>query len=64
MNYLQFDLEDPYPILLFGTAALASLWFASAIAGSIDSIPIVCVINFSIGSWNCWSCENGLYSYN
>ncbi len=37
---IKFDLEDPYPILLFGTAALASLWFASAIAGSIDSIPI------------------------
>lgn len=43
MNYMQLDLEDSYSALLFGTAALATLWFASAIIVAIDSIPIVCV---------------------
>lgn len=37
---IKFDSEDPYSILLYGTGALTALWFASAIVGAIDSIPI------------------------
>ncbi|CBI18707.3 hypothetical protein VitviT2T_010735 [Vitis vinifera] len=37
---IKFDSEDPYSIFLYGTGALTALWFASAIVGAIDSIPI------------------------
>ena len=63
MNYLQFDSEDPYSILLYGTGALTALWFASAIVGAIDSIPIVRVVIFVLEVGVCWSCENCLSSY-
>lgn len=46
VDHLQFDSEDPYSVLLFGTGALAVLWLTSAIIGAVDSIPIVCVSSF------------------
>ncbi|KAJ8648100.1 hypothetical protein MRB53_001123 [Persea americana] len=32
---------DPYPVLVYGSSALAALWISSAIVGAIDSIPLV-----------------------
>ncbi|KAF8411386.1 hypothetical protein HHK36_003935 [Tetracentron sinense] len=37
---IKLDLEDTYPILLYGSGGLAALWLASAIVGAIDSIPV------------------------
>ncbi|KAF3439220.1 hypothetical protein FNV43_RR17495 [Rhamnella rubrinervis] len=34
------DSNDTYKILFYGGGALVTVWFASAIVGSIDSIPI------------------------
>lgn len=37
---MKFDSEDSYSVLLYGSGALLALWFASAIVGAIDSIPV------------------------
>ncbi|CAK9158062.1 unnamed protein product [Ilex paraguariensis] len=38
----EFESEDSYSILLFGGGALTLVYLATAIVGSIDSIPVVC----------------------
>lgn len=37
---LQLDLDSPYPLLVYGGGILITLWLASAVVGSIDSIPV------------------------
>ncbi|KAG6663360.1 protein CURVATURE THYLAKOID 1D, chloroplastic [Carya illinoinensis] len=37
---IKFDSDDTNIILLYGGGALVALWFASAIVGAIDSIPL------------------------
>ncbi|KAL5556536.1 hypothetical protein UlMin_038772 [Ulmus minor] len=37
---LNLDTEDAYKYLLYGGGALLTLWLASAVVGSIDSIPL------------------------
>ncbi|XP_010272937.1 PREDICTED: protein CURVATURE THYLAKOID 1D, chloroplastic-like isoform X1 [Nelumbo nucifera] len=34
------DLEDAYPILLYGGGALVAVWLASVLVGAFDSIPL------------------------
>lgn len=37
---IKFDSDETNIILLYGGGALVALWFASAIVGAIDSIPL------------------------
>lgn len=37
---IELNSEDPVPIILFGGGGLAALWFATALVGAIDSIPV------------------------
>ncbi|GAV59246.1 DUF4308 domain-containing protein [Cephalotus follicularis] len=37
---IKVDFKDTYSILLYGSGALVALWFASAVVGAIDSIPL------------------------
>ncbi|PIA46487.1 hypothetical protein AQUCO_01500200v1, partial [Aquilegia coerulea] len=37
---LKLDIEDKYSVLVYGSGALVALWLASAVVGSIDSIPV------------------------
>ncbi|XP_068636966.1 protein CURVATURE THYLAKOID 1D, chloroplastic-like [Aristolochia californica] len=36
----KLNLEDAYPILLYGSTALGAIWISAAIVGAIDSIPV------------------------
>ncbi|XP_022773887.1 protein CURVATURE THYLAKOID 1D, chloroplastic-like isoform X2 [Durio zibethinus] len=38
---VKLEAEDAYSIILYGTGALVALWLASAVVGSIDSLPLV-----------------------
>ncbi|KAJ6843414.1 protein CURVATURE THYLAKOID 1D, chloroplastic-like [Iris pallida] len=41
LNLKQFDSDDTYSILIYGTGALVALWLSSAVVGALDSIPLV-----------------------
>eukprot|EP00268_Persea_americana_P062398 TRINITY_DN79994_c0_g1_i1.p1 TRINITY_DN79994_c0_g1~~TRINITY_DN79994_c0_g1_i1.p1 ORF type:complete len:203 (+),score=42.22 TRINITY_DN79994_c0_g1_i1:71-679(+) len=38
---MKLDLVDPYPVLVYGSGALAALWISAAIVGALDSIPLL-----------------------
>ncbi|XP_074380454.1 protein CURVATURE THYLAKOID 1D, chloroplastic [Apium graveolens] len=37
---MELDSDSPYPLLVYGGSSLITLWLASAVVGSIDSIPV------------------------
>ena len=43
LTTLQIDSNNTYNLLLYGGGAFVAVWFASAIVGSIDSIPVVSI---------------------
>ncbi|KAG9450787.1 hypothetical protein H6P81_010752 [Aristolochia fimbriata] len=36
----KLNLEDAYPVLLYGSGALVAIWLSTAIVGAVDSIPV------------------------
>lgn len=62
INIIQFDSDGTNIILLYGGGALVALWFASAIVGAIDSIPLVRVYMFCCVELAPWNYEQCLFS--
>lgn len=45
-NTLQFDTEDAYSVILYGSSALVLIWLTSTIVSAIDSIPLVSIHSY------------------